>query len=152
MLSFLSVTTSIVLLILFMSIFTFLNMFFIKHLLMRIISVSIGVLGIGYVILIILNILGNPKPMNLDFFNNKMYYVISTKLVKDHAIYIWGVEQRENQPIYFVLPWHESTAARLTELRRTAISQGGTISFTPSAGGDGGEGDFTLNILDMKKE
>lgn len=129
MLSFLSLEYTVLFLLFYIIIFTFFTLFYINKVYAKSIALMFGVLGIGYILITIVNILGNPRPAEIAFFSKEKYYIISSISVENKEIYLWAVDLESNKPIYFVVPWSETLAKNLQKVKIQAQNTGGNIVF-----------------------
>lgn len=133
MLSFLSLAPTILLLLIYISIFTFFTLFFVKNIYAKSISLFFGIIGIGYSLIIIINILGNPRPIELTVISKEKYYIISALPVKNKAIYLWTLDLENKIPIYLVIDWSDDLAEQLEKAKMQAQANGGNIVLTENA-------------------
>jgi len=77
------------------------------------------------------DVLSRPKPTNLEFMKSGETMILSSRVVPDHAIYLWLLFKGEPEPRYYSIPWSPETARKLQEAIKQAGKNGRVMMSLP---------------------
>lgn len=130
MFSFLELTPAILLLLVFLIIVTLYSLYVASNNIHRFILLFLGVIGIGYCLLTIINILGNPRPIDLNLIDKRDYYLISHFSIEGTGIYLWVLPLGGDTPLYFSIPWDQEKNKKIRKEINDAMENGGAVMIT----------------------
>jgi hypothetical protein len=96
----------------------------------RTLSVGIFVLLIALVYGGAIELLGRPKPLQLEWRSAADAQVVSAVPVENRAIYVWLLLPDSSEPCAYVLPWSLQTAQRLQDAMSQAEADGTAVRMT----------------------
>jgi hypothetical protein len=93
----------------------------------RALSVGIFVILIAVVYAGSIELLGRPKPWQLEWRRAADAQVVSAVPVENQAIYLWLLLPDQKQPSAYALPWNMQTAQQLQDAMNRAEAEGTAV-------------------------
>jgi hypothetical protein len=98
----------------------------------------------------LVDLLGRPKPLALAGSERSAIAqarVIAAQLVEDEVIYLWLQVDGAEEPRAYALPWTESAARELHEMRRRSEAEGTELRVREVSDGGDAEGGMRFHAL-----